>query len=189
MHDWGAHLVDHALQLDLGPCRRLTAWLLESPWEGVDSGGHGRITMEFDEVIFQVDTSRICRFDRPRWWIVGTEGGFLARRRGGVFEKVSLGPSLRGMRINSLAEDRNVVLWIGTAGAGVARWCQGACDLFSVGDKNDVTNNTVTKVITDRKGRPWAIAGERLATFEGGAWKIASGAPSSARNIRPFRSA
>ena len=77
LHDWGAHLVDHALQLGLGPCRRLVAWVLEGPWEGVDSGGHGRITMEFDRTIVQVETSRVCRIDRPRWWIVGTAGGFV----------------------------------------------------------------------------------------------------------------
>jgi scyllo-inositol 2-dehydrogenase (NADP+) len=77
LHDWGAHLVDHALQLGLGPCRRLAAWVLEAPWQGVDSGGHGRIVMEFDRTIFQAETSRICRIDRPRWWIVGSEGGFV----------------------------------------------------------------------------------------------------------------
>ena len=77
LHDWGAHLVDQALQLGLGPCRRLAAWVLDSPWEGVDSGGHGRIVMEFDQAIFQAETSRVCRIDRPRWWIVGTEGGFV----------------------------------------------------------------------------------------------------------------
>ena len=32
LHDWGAHLVDQALQLGLGPCRRLTAWILPAPW-------------------------------------------------------------------------------------------------------------------------------------------------------------
>jgi scyllo-inositol 2-dehydrogenase (NADP+) len=53
------------------------AWVLEAPWEGVDSGGHGRIVMEFDSAIFQAETSRICRIDRPRWWIVGSDGGFV----------------------------------------------------------------------------------------------------------------
>lgn len=77
LHDWGAHLVDQAFQLGLGPCRRLAAWLTPGPWEGVDSGGHGRIVLEFDEVLFQVETSRICRIDRPRWWIVGDSGGFV----------------------------------------------------------------------------------------------------------------
>jgi scyllo-inositol 2-dehydrogenase (NADP+) len=78
LHDWGAHLVDQALQLGLGPCRRLSAWLTPAPWPGVDSGGHGRIVMEFDGVLFQVETSRVCRLDRPRWWVVATDGG-LAR--------------------------------------------------------------------------------------------------------------
>ena len=55
----------------------LTAWLTPAPWEGVDSGGHGRIVLEFDDVLFQVESSRICRLDRPRWWIIGTEGGFV----------------------------------------------------------------------------------------------------------------
>jgi scyllo-inositol 2-dehydrogenase (NADP+) len=77
LHDWGAHLVDQALQLGLGPCRRVAAWLSPGPWEGVDSGGHGRIVLEFDDVLFQVETSRVCRIDRPRWWIVGTAGGFV----------------------------------------------------------------------------------------------------------------
>ena len=76
LHDWGAHLVDQALQLGLGPCRRLSASLIPAPWEGVETGGHGRIVMEFDGTIFQVETSRVCLLDRPRWWIVGTEGGF-----------------------------------------------------------------------------------------------------------------
>jgi scyllo-inositol 2-dehydrogenase (NADP+) len=77
LHDWGAHLIDQALQLGLGPCRRLSAWVSPAPWEGVDTGGHGRIALEFDTTLFQVETSRICRIDRPRWWIVGTDGGFV----------------------------------------------------------------------------------------------------------------
>jgi scyllo-inositol 2-dehydrogenase (NADP+) len=77
LYDWGAHLVDQALQLGLGPCRRLTAWLTPAPWEGVDTGGHGRIVLEFEDLLFQVETSRICRLDRPRWWIVGADGGFV----------------------------------------------------------------------------------------------------------------
>ncbi|HEV3120272.1 MAG TPA: Gfo/Idh/MocA family oxidoreductase [Isosphaeraceae bacterium] len=77
LHDWGAHLVDQALQLGLGPCRRLSAWLVEAPWEGVTSGGHGRIVMEFDNALFQVETSRICRLDRPRWWVMGSSGGYI----------------------------------------------------------------------------------------------------------------
>ena len=77
LHDWGAHLIDQALQLGLGPCRRLSAWVVPAPWPGVDSGGHGKIVLEFDDVLFQVETSRVCRLDRARWWVLGTEGGFV----------------------------------------------------------------------------------------------------------------
>jgi scyllo-inositol 2-dehydrogenase (NADP+) len=77
LHDWGAHLVDQALQLGFGPCRRLTAWLAPAPWPGVDTGGHGRIVMEFDGLTFQAETSRVCRLDRPRWWVAGAEGGLV----------------------------------------------------------------------------------------------------------------
>jgi scyllo-inositol 2-dehydrogenase (NADP+) len=78
LHDWGAHLIDQALQLGLGPCRRITAWLAPAPWEGVDVGGHGRIVLEFDRnVLFQVETSRICLTPRPRFWVVGTNGGYV----------------------------------------------------------------------------------------------------------------
>jgi scyllo-inositol 2-dehydrogenase (NADP+) len=77
LHDWGAHLIDQALQLNLGPCRRLSAWIAPAPWPGVDTGGHGRIELEFDDVLFHVETSRICRIDRPRWWVMGTSGALV----------------------------------------------------------------------------------------------------------------
>lgn len=77
LHDWGAHLIDQALGLGLGPCRRLAAWITPAPWPGVDSGGHGRIVLEFDRATFLVETSRVCRLDRPRWWVLGTGGGFV----------------------------------------------------------------------------------------------------------------
>jgi scyllo-inositol 2-dehydrogenase (NADP+) len=77
LHDWGAHLVDQALQFGLGPCQRVTAWITAAPWQGVDSGGHGRMMLEFDTLLFHIESSRICRLDRPRWSIIGTEGGFV----------------------------------------------------------------------------------------------------------------
>jgi len=77
LHDWGAHQVDQALQLGFGPCRRVSAQLIPAPWPGVDSGGHGRILLEFDDVQFHVETSRIAHLNRPRWWVLGTEAGFL----------------------------------------------------------------------------------------------------------------
>jgi scyllo-inositol 2-dehydrogenase (NADP+) len=105
LHDWGAHLVDQALQLGLGPCRRLSAWLTEAPWEAVDSGGHGRIVMEFDGTFFHVESSRVSSLDRPRWWIIGTRGGFTkngidpqeAALRAGDIDAASEADSHRGL--------------------------------------------------------------------------------------------
>ncbi len=77
LHDWGAHLVDQAMRMGLGPCRRLVARLVPGPWPGSDSGGHGRIDLEFDECSFACETSRMCPLERPRWWVVGTEGGYV----------------------------------------------------------------------------------------------------------------
>jgi scyllo-inositol 2-dehydrogenase (NADP+) len=105
LHDWGAHLIDQALRLGLGPCRRLAAWLTPAPWEGVDTFGHGRIVLEFDdEVLFQVETSRVCRIDRPRWWIVGSQGGFVKfgidpqedALRAGDIDRATEPPELQG---------------------------------------------------------------------------------------------
>ncbi len=82
LHDWGAHLVDQALRLELGRCVRLSAWMIPAPWPGVDSGGHGRISMRFETgAVVEIETSRICRIERPRWSILGTDG---ALRKFGV---------------------------------------------------------------------------------------------------------
>jgi scyllo-inositol 2-dehydrogenase (NADP+) len=106
LHDWGAHLVDQALGLGLGPCRRLTAWIIPAPWPGVSSGGHGRILMEFDSTLVQVETSRVCRLDRPRFWAIGTDGGFAkfgldpqedALRASGRLEDAAEAPDLRAI--------------------------------------------------------------------------------------------
>jgi scyllo-inositol 2-dehydrogenase (NADP+) len=82
LHDWGAHLVDQALRLKFGRCLRLSAWTIPAPWSGVDSGGHGRISMQFENgTIVEIETSRICPVERPRWSILGTSG---ALRKFGV---------------------------------------------------------------------------------------------------------
>ena len=77
LHDWGAHLIDQALGMGLGPCRRLSCRILPAPFDGVDSGGHGVLDLHFAETLFRIEVSRMCRQPRPRWSIVGTAGGFV----------------------------------------------------------------------------------------------------------------
>jgi scyllo-inositol 2-dehydrogenase (NADP+) len=77
LHDWGAHLVDQALHLGLGRFQRLRAYLTPAPWPGVDIGGHGRIILEGAETLVQLETSRICRLERPRWSVLGPDAGLV----------------------------------------------------------------------------------------------------------------
>lgn len=114
LHDWGAHLIDQALNLGLGPIRRLHATLVPAPWPGVDSGGHGRVVLEFDDVVFLIETSRISRFGKPRWWIIGSEGGFIKEGidpqedalRAGNLDLAAEPPELRGTLRTERHEER-----------------------------------------------------------------------------------
>jgi scyllo-inositol 2-dehydrogenase (NADP+) len=126
LHDWGAHLVDQALQLGLGPCRRLSAWLSPAPWAGVETGGHGRIVMEFDDLLFQVETSRVCRVDRPRWWVIGTEGGLT---KNGIDPQED---ALRGGDIDRAEEppEHRAVLRRGETEASVVETTRGSWDAY-----------------------------------------------------------
>src|SRR5262249_40888351 len=89
----------------LAACGRLAACLTPAQWDAVDAGGHGKIVLEFDDVLFQAETSRICRIDRPRWWIVGTGGGFVKfgidpqedALRGGDIDRAAEPPAHEGV--------------------------------------------------------------------------------------------
>ena len=60
--------------------------------------------LEFDGVLFPIVTSRICRLDRPRWWVLGTEGAYVKfgidpqedALRGGDIDRASEPPEHRG---------------------------------------------------------------------------------------------
>ncbi len=152
LHDWGAHLVDQALQLGLGPCRRLAAWLTPSPWEGVDSGGHGRIVLEFDDLLFQVETSRICRIDRPRWWIVGDAGGFV---------KFGVDPqeeALRAGDIDAAAEPPSTRVSSARRARPARSWRPG-CRPFAPSGMATIG----TSPSTSTAGRPWPSPPSRPA--------------------------
>ena len=154
-------------------------------WIGT-SGGLAR----FDGVRFEVFTTnntpelRDNRIDcllatRSGALWVNTESSLLVRQRSDVFQAVSLGAQRRGTKINALAEAQDGSVWIGTGGAGIARWREGRVDWFSVDSPNQVAETNVTEIIVDKQGRLWAVANEKLAVFENGAWKIATGAAAS----------
>jgi scyllo-inositol 2-dehydrogenase (NADP+) len=61
--------------------------------------------LEFDDVLFQIESSRLCRIDRPRWWIVGTLGGFVKygidpqeeALRAGDIDRAAESPQFQGL--------------------------------------------------------------------------------------------
>jgi ligand-binding sensor domain-containing protein len=58
----------------------------------------------------------------------------------------------------SVAEDREGAIWIGTYGAGLQRWREGAWETFSL--PGGTRKGFVFSVCPDAEGRLWASAGE-----------------------------
>jgi scyllo-inositol 2-dehydrogenase (NADP+) len=77
VHDWGAHLVDHALRL------------VEVPVEGVYCrisrprplpaiGNYARIDLTFaDGTLYAIETGNLFRPSKARWFVVGEDGGLV----------------------------------------------------------------------------------------------------------------
>lgn len=76
LHDWGAHLVDQAIQL-MGLPKQVVAWKHHRVWHGevesfirtvMDYGG-GRT--------FTVEVNYLRAAERPRWYVLGDRGGLV----------------------------------------------------------------------------------------------------------------
>lgn len=100
---------------------------------------------------------------------VGTGAGTLARRRGEEFVPVELSPEIRGKPLNSMVADPTGAIWLATQGAGLVRLRGGVVELFGVSD--GLPANTVSQVVVTDGGQIFALAGGRLASFDGGRWK------------------
>lgn len=76
LHDWGVHLVDQALQLmgrmpsSVSCCTNSLVWKMS-----VES--YASIQMQFDGVIYRIEVSYISHAPRPRWYVLGDNGGFI----------------------------------------------------------------------------------------------------------------
>jgi ligand-binding sensor domain-containing protein/signal transduction histidine kinase len=101
--------------------------------------------------------------------LVGTEGGFLARRRAGSFEAIPLPPGVEGKRLTTMAEEPDGTLWVGTRGAGLLRRRNDSWEVFQ---GEGLPAPGASQIIVDKQGRVWAISGPRVVTFENGRWKV-----------------
>ncbi len=86
--DWGAHLIDHALLLVDSDAESVWCDVQSRKW-GISSGSHGVLNLRFrNGVLFHIEVSRLAKAPKPRWHVLGEEGGIL---------KTGLDPQERAM--------------------------------------------------------------------------------------------
>lgn len=81
LSDWGAHLIDQALLLVDADVESVWCDVQARKWEAT-SGSHGLLQMRFaNGVLFRVEVSRLAKAPKPRWYILGEEGGLVKTGR------------------------------------------------------------------------------------------------------------
>ncbi len=79
--DWGAHLIDQALLLAQSDLESVWCDVQSRKW-GQSSGSHGVLQLRFhDGLLFRIEVSRLARAPRPRWYVLGEEGGLIKTGR------------------------------------------------------------------------------------------------------------
>ncbi|MFO8008285.1 MAG: Gfo/Idh/MocA family oxidoreductase [Candidatus Brocadiia bacterium] len=77
LYDWPPHLVDQALQLVPAPVRRVFCRIQHRRPE-IDIGSYGHIVLEFEGgVLYEVEISNLGAAPKPRWFVLGTDGGLV----------------------------------------------------------------------------------------------------------------
>jgi scyllo-inositol 2-dehydrogenase (NADP+) len=96
VHDWGAHLVDHALLLVGKPVERVSCRIVHArPQPAV--GNYARIDLTFrDGPLYTIEVGNLSRPAKPRWYVLGDQGGIL---------KHGLDPQERALRATGSIDD------------------------------------------------------------------------------------
>ncbi|HEX5417429.1 MAG TPA: Gfo/Idh/MocA family oxidoreductase [Chloroflexota bacterium] len=77
LYDWGAHLIDHALQLVPSAVTSVTCDIQYRGW-GAEIGSYGRLLLRFaNGVLYGIELGNLARYDRPRWLILGDRGSLV----------------------------------------------------------------------------------------------------------------
>lgn len=74
LYDWGAHLIDHALLLG-GKPKRLFCRAIWRKWE-TDVDSHCKLVLEFDDLLYTIELSRLARIPKPKFYALGELGTF-----------------------------------------------------------------------------------------------------------------
>lgn len=74
LYDWGAHLVDQALQLVPAPVVDVWCSITYGGW-GVDIGNYAKLILRFaDGTMAEINTGNLVRKSKPRWYVAGDRG-------------------------------------------------------------------------------------------------------------------
>jgi len=77
LYDWGAHLLDQALQLVPECVRGVECAIQHRSWGG-EIGSYGRLLLKFDSgVLYQIEVGNLCTAPKPRWYVLGDTGAFI----------------------------------------------------------------------------------------------------------------
>jgi scyllo-inositol 2-dehydrogenase (NADP+) len=77
LFDWGAHLIDQALQLVPAAVDGVTCDIQHRSW-GAEIGSYARLRMRFaNGVLYDVELGNLARYDRPRWLVLGERGALV----------------------------------------------------------------------------------------------------------------
>jgi scyllo-inositol 2-dehydrogenase (NADP+) len=88
LFDWGAHLIDQALQLVPGPVASVTCDIQYRGW-GAAIGSYARLLIRFaNGVLYGIELGNLVRAETPRWRVLGERGALL---------KIGLDPQERAM--------------------------------------------------------------------------------------------
>ncbi len=78
LYDWGAHLIDQALQLVKSKLLSVYATILVGRVWNVDVDTHALVLLNFEDTQFIVETGSIEAVQKPRWRVLGDKGGIQA---------------------------------------------------------------------------------------------------------------
>ena len=77
VHDWGAHLVDHALQLVPSPVASVYCRIAR-PRPLPTIGNYARLDLTFaDGTLYAIETGNLARAPKPRWYVLGDTGSLI----------------------------------------------------------------------------------------------------------------
>jgi scyllo-inositol 2-dehydrogenase (NADP+) len=77
LYDWGAHLVDQALQLIPAPVVDVWCAIKYGAW-GVDIGNYAKLVLRFaDGTMAEINTGNLVRKSKPRWYVLGERGALV----------------------------------------------------------------------------------------------------------------